>query len=116
MLDVGDTPSDDWRAGWRFRQSTLGVRRLVCRICRVSGRVQGVYYRGSAQARARDLGITGYARNLADGRVEVLACGDSSQVKTFIEWLWIGPAAAHVTSVEVTEHEPADWPSHFLAS
>ena len=86
----------------------------MCRICCVSGRVQGVYYRGSAQARARELGITGYARNLADGRVEVLACGDSVQVTTFIEWLWVGPTAARVTSVEFAEHTPAEWPSHFL--
>ena len=80
----------------------------------MSGRVQGVYYRGGAQARARELGITGYARNLGDGRVEVLACGDLSRVKTFVEWLWVGPTAAHVTSVEVAEHEPGAWPSHFL--
>ena len=86
---------------------------MVCRICWVSGRVQGVFYRGSAQARARELGITGYANNLADGRVEVLVCGQLAQVKTFIEWLWIGPTAARVTAVEVVEHEPTEWPSRF---
>jgi acylphosphatase len=86
---------------------------LVCRICWVSGRVQGVFYRGSAQVRARELGITGYASNLADGRVEVLACGESFQVDTFIDWLWIGPAAASVTAVEIAEHEPAERPSAF---
>ena len=87
---------------------------MVCRLCRVSGRVQGVYYRGSAQLRARDLGITGYARNLADGRVEVLACGDAHQVDRFIEWLWVGPTAARVTSVEADANEPAEYPSDFL--
>lgn len=86
---------------------------MVCRICWVTGRVQGVFYRGSAQIRAHQLGITGHARNLADGRVEVLACGEVSQVDTFIEWLWIGPAAASVTGVEVAEHEPAATPSTF---
>ena len=86
----------------------------MCRICWVSGRVQGVYYRGSAQARARELGITGYARNLVDGRVKVLACGDSIRVRTLIEWLWVGPTAASVTSVAVAEHNPAEWPSQFL--
>jgi acylphosphatase len=75
--------------------------------------VQGVFYRGSAQLRARELGITGYARNLADGRVEILACGESSQVDTFIDWLWIGPAAASVTGVQIAEHEPAARPSAF---
>jgi len=83
------------------------------KICWVSGRVQGVYFRGSAQARARQLGITGYARNLADGRVEVLACGDSSQVMAFVEWLRVGPAAARVTTVEVAEHTLVEWPSEF---
>ena len=86
---------------------------MVCRMCWVSGRVQGVCYRSNAQARARELGITGYARNLSDGRVEVLACGDSARVRVFIEWLWVGPIAAHVTAVEIVEHEPAEWPSGF---
>ena len=86
---------------------------MVCRICRVTGRVQGVFYRGSAQYRARELGITGYARNLDDGRVEVLACGEPLQIDTFVEWLWIGPSAASVTGVEIAEHEPAKWPSAF---
>ena len=86
---------------------------MVCRLCRLSGRVQGVFYRGSAQRRARELGVTGYAYNLADGRVEVLVCGEASQVETFIAWLWIGPAAASVTGVEIAEHEPAERPSAF---
>ena len=86
---------------------------MACRMCWVIGRVQGVCYRGNAQARARELGITGYARNLSDGRVEVLACGDSARVRAFIEWLWVGPIAAHVTAVEIVDHEPAEWPSGF---
>lgn len=86
---------------------------MMCRMCWVSGRVQGVYYRGSAQAQARALGITGYARNLSDGRVEVLACGDAAPMGAFIEWLWVGPTAAHVTAVEVVEHDPAEWPTGF---
>ena len=89
---------------------------MVCRICWVTGRVQGVFYRGSAQFRARELGITGYARNLADGRVEVLACGELSRVDTFIDWLWIGPAAASVTGVEIAEHEPSETPSAFTVA
>jgi acylphosphatase len=75
--------------------------------------VQGVFYRGSAQRRAHELGITGYAYNLADGRVEVLVCGESSQVDAFIAWLWIGPAAASVTGVEIAEHDPVERPSSF---
>jgi acylphosphatase len=72
---------------------------LVVRRCLVSGRVQGVYYRASAAQRARAAGITGHARNLPDGRVEVLACGSDSAVGEFIAWLWIGPSAAKVSDV-----------------
>ena len=74
----------------------------------VSGRVQGVFYRATAAARARELGIRGYARNLPDGRVEVLACGDAAQVQSFIEWLWTGSSASKVTAVEVSEVPIAD--------
>lgn len=76
---------------------------MLCRRCLVSGRVQGVFYRATAQERARELGLLGYARNLADGRVEVLACGDQASVDAFVEWLWTGATAAKVTAVEVAE-------------
>lgn len=76
---------------------------VVCRKCFVSGRVQGVYYRATAAQRARQLGITGHACNLPDGRVEVFACGPSSEVAAFVEWLWTGSSASKVTAVEVTE-------------
>lgn len=83
---------------------------MICRTCWVSGRVQGVYYRGTAAARARELGITGYARNLPDGRVEVLACGGERAVHQFIEWLWIGSTASRVTAVAVADAVPSDQP------
>jgi acylphosphatase len=69
------------------------------RRCLISGRVQGVFYRASAAERARAAGITGHARNLPDGRVEVLACGPEQAVEAFIAWLWIGPSAAKVAQV-----------------
>jgi acylphosphatase len=69
------------------------------RRCLVSGRVQGVFYRASAAERARAVGITGHARNLPDGRVEVLVCCSDAAVDEFIAWLWIGPAAAKVSEV-----------------
>ena len=77
----------------------------IVRRCYVSGRVQGVNYRASARRRALAAGITGHARNLADGRVEVLACGPAQAVHAFIEWLWVGPSAAAVASVIVEELE-----------
>lgn len=69
----------------------------------VSGRVQGVSYRASAREKAFELDIGGYARNLRDGRVEVLACGDDDALELFIEWLHDGPDAAEVTDVDVQQ-------------
>jgi acylphosphatase len=77
--------------------------RVISRKCLVGGRVQGVFYRATAARRAQDLGVSGYARNLADGRVEVLACGEQTAVLAFVNWLWIGSSASRVTSVEVTD-------------
>ena len=76
---------------------------MVCKKCLVGGRVQGVFYRATAARRARELGIHGHARNLPDGRVEVVACGDEAAVGIFVEWLWTGSSASRVTSVEVSD-------------
>ena len=76
---------------------------MVCKKCLVGGRVQGVFYRATAARRAHELGIRGYARNLPDGRVEVLACGEDESVSAFVKWLWIGSSASKVTSVEVSD-------------
>ena len=76
---------------------------MICKKCLVGGRVQGVFYRATAARRAGELGIRGHARNLPDGRVEVLACGDSEAVETFVSWLWIGSSACRVTSVEASD-------------
>lgn len=73
----------------------------IARRCLVAGRVQGVFYRASTARRARELGLTGYARNLPDGRVEVLACGEARAVESLCEWLWQGSPASQVTGVEV---------------
>ena len=74
---------------------------FVARRCLVAGRVQGVFYRASTRARAEALGVTGHARNLPDGRVEVLAYGTPQAVQALCEWLWQGPPAADVVSVEI---------------
>ncbi len=78
---------------------------MISKKCLVGGRVQGVYYRATTANRARELGVTGYARNLPDGRVEVLAVGEASAVNALIEWLWEGSSASKVTSVEASEIE-----------
>lgn len=87
----------------------------IARRCFVSGRVQGVNYRASARHQAVAGGIAGYARNLPDGRVEILACGAVGAVERFVEWLWVGPTAAKVTAVviEELEAESLQWPAEF---
>jgi acylphosphatase len=71
-----------------------------CIRCQVSGRVQGVWFRASAQRQAERLKVTGSARNLPDGRVEVVACGDEHAVAALREWLWQGPEHARVDDVQ----------------
>lgn len=80
---------------------------MICKRCVVSGRVQGVFYRATAARRAQELGLRGHARNLPDGRVEVLACGEREPVDAFVSWLWIGSSACKVTAVEASD-APAD--------
>lgn len=74
-----------------------------CVRCLISGRVQGVWFRGSTREQALSLGLRGYARNLTDGRVEVLACGESEPLAAMKSWLREGPAAARVDHVDCRE-------------
>ncbi len=69
----------------------------------IAGKVQGVWYRANTQKQAQLLGITGWVRNLEDGRVAVLACGTEDQLEKLLEWLWQGPDRAQVTAVTMTE-------------
>jgi acylphosphatase len=85
---------------------------MVCKKCLVGGRVQGVFYRATAARRAQELKIRGYARNLPDGRVEVLACGAEEAVNAFVSWLWIGSSASKVTSVDVADASPDALSAH----
>ena len=66
----------------------------------VEGHVQGVFFRASAREQARHLGVRGYARNLHDGRVEVLAVGDVQAVERLGECLKHGPPRARVDRIE----------------
>ncbi len=86
---------------------------MMCRHYFVSGRVQGVYFRGSTQRQAQSLGITGWARNLSDGRVEVLACGDAVALDRLENWLRIGPQWANVSNIETSNEQPAVIPPSF---
>jgi acylphosphatase len=66
----------------------------------VTGRVQGVYFRASTRERAMQLGLSGYAKNLGDGSVEVVASGVASNVDALEQWLWQGPPTAKVAAVQ----------------
>ena len=75
-------------------------RSVTCRRFKVTGRVQGVFYRMSTRDVAVPLQITGHAVNLPDGSVEVLACGAPDALAKIERWLHDGPPLASVTSVE----------------
>ena len=65
----------------------------------VEGRVQGVFFRAGTREQALALGLAGHARNLADGRVEVLAAGDGHAIEALAQWLEDGPPQARVEAV-----------------
>ncbi|GLQ50108.1 acylphosphatase [Dyella flava] len=71
----------------------------------VSGRVQGVFFRASTRNEALRLGLNGYARNLTDGRVEVVASGPSETLHKLEQWLWQGPPAARVEDVARSDYQ-----------
>jgi acylphosphatase len=65
----------------------------------VGGKVQGVFFRASTREQALKLGLRGYAKNLPDGRVEVLAEGGQRALDALERWLHVGPPMARVDSV-----------------
>ncbi len=82
-------------------------------ICTVHGDVQGVFFRAFAQEKALAFGVTGYAKNMDDGTVEVLAQGDESSVKNFLESISAGPQNAQVESLNVMWGKPTEDFSQF---
>ena len=71
----------------------------------IAGRVQGVYYRAATAEVAQRLELRGWAKNLPDGRVEVVAAGPKAKLVELAGWLWKGPPAARVDSVQVEQWE-----------
>jgi acylphosphatase len=67
------------------------------------GRVQGVWFRASARDEARRLGLTGWVRNLSDGRVEAEAQGEDADVDAFVSYCAAGPGRAVVDQLEVSQ-------------
>ena len=86
---------------------------MVIRRFRVTGKVQGVYFRHSTRQRAERLAIRGHARNLPDGSVEVLAHGASAAVEELLQWLHQGPRMARVDEVQELKVEGDAAPTGF---
>jgi len=82
-----------------------GARRFT-----IKGRVQGVWFRDSTRRIAEPLGITGYANNLPNGDVEILACGEQDALDTLGRWLKEGPRMAQVEEVseQIVEWQSVD--------
>ncbi len=72
----------------------------------VEGRVQGVGFRANTRRTANRLGLTGWVRNLRDGRVEIIAEGDDNMIDRLIQWCHRGTTMAHVTNVTVEKEDP----------
>lgn len=75
----------------------------ICVHAFVTGKVQGVWFRQSTQEQALQQGVTGWAKNLSDGRVEVLLCGHAEAVAKVQQWLHEGPELARVDTVVAEE-------------
>jgi acylphosphatase len=74
---------------------------------RIRGRVQGVFFRAEARARAESLGVSGWVRNAEDGSVEAVFEGDDERVDSMVDWCRRGPRGAQVGDVAVETEEPA---------
>ena len=79
----------------------------------IHGRVQGVFYRQSAQETAEGLGLRGWVRNRRDGTVEAVVEGEPGGVDAFVAWCHRGPPMASVSQVELTREEPVLLPEGF---
>lgn len=72
----------------------------------ISGKVQGVFYRASTMDEAKRLNLTGWVKNLADGRVELVAEGRPEDIDALISWCKKGPPYARVTDIKIDEQIP----------
>ncbi len=79
----------------------------------VHGRVQGIWYRATAQGQARRLGLDGWVRNCSDGSVQLLLQGAAAGVDAMLAWCRVGPPAADVTQVDVADADHDDTLSGF---
>ena len=73
------------------------------------GRVQGVFFRDNTRKKAVELGLKGYAKNLPDGNVEIVAQGDEEKIIELIEFIKKGPGIAKVENIKVKHKEPENF-------
>ena len=82
---------------------------MKCTHLIVSGRVQGVFFRANIRNKANELNLKGYAKNLENGDVEVVAEGNEDKIKELIEFIKKGPGIASVTGIQVKHKEPENF-------
>jgi acylphosphatase len=97
-------PHIDYRLPTVCRLPTHYLCHMLCTIeILIKGKVQGVFFRQSAKDKARDLELTGTAKNLPDGSVHIIATGKKEQLDRFVSWCHEGPPSATVTGVSIAE-------------
>ena len=82
---------------------------MKCTHLIVSGRVQGVFFRANVKGKALQLGLKGYAKNLPDGNVEVVAEGNEEKIKELVDFIKKGPGIASVTGIQAKHKEPENF-------
>ncbi len=75
----------------------------------VSGRVQGVFFRDNTRGKAKELELHGYAKNLPDGNVEIVAQGDEENINKLIDFIKKGPGIAKVEDLKIKHIEPENF-------
>lgn len=77
-------------------------------LLKITGRVQGVFYRAHAAEQAKKLSLRGYAKNMPDNSVEVLVQGPPAQIEAFASWCREGSPSAQVDDVQITWQSPSE--------
>ncbi|MEK6983609.1 MAG: acylphosphatase [Nanoarchaeota archaeon] len=82
---------------------------MKCIHLKVSGMVQGVNFRNNTRRKALELGLVGFAKNLLDGTVEVVAQGNEEKMKEFVDFIKKGPGFAKITEIEIQHKQPENF-------
>ena len=82
---------------------------MKCVHLLISGKVQGVFFRDNTRKKAEELGLKGYAKNLEDGTVEVVAEGNEEKINDLITFIKNGPGIARVDEVKLRHREPENF-------